>query len=141
MVMGDLKLPHNFSRSGHEYDIYHNKRIGGGEYDRVKINHTSEIEDEYAKFLFFSKDESLGKKAEPYSFYWKEYGKWSLYADDHTIDRDDPILIELFLELGEKFNDNYESYKIVEIPDDVNWVVYSSDTGHEWIEEVTRKWN
>jgi hypothetical protein len=127
-------------RSGHEYELYHNKRIKIGEYERIKINHTSEIEDEYADFIFFSKDEQLGQKGKPYSFYWEDYGSWNLYYNDYTIDRDDSILIELFLELCEKFNKDYEDYKIIEIPEDVDWIVCSSDTGHEWVEEVTRKW-
>jgi hypothetical protein len=123
-------------RSGHEYELYHNKRIGVGEYEKIRINHTSEVENEYAKFIFLSNDEQLGQK------YRKDYGIWQLYPNE-TITRDDPILIELFLELGEKFNKYYEDYKIVEIPEDVNWVVCSEDTGREWVEErmEIRKWS
>jgi hypothetical protein len=120
-------------RRGHEYELYHNKRINVGKYEKIRINHTSEVEDEYAKFIFLSNDEQLGQE------YRKDYGIWQLYPNE-TITRDDPVLIELFLELGEKFTKHYEDYKIVEIPEDVDWIVCSSDTGHEWVEEVTRKW-
>jgi len=54
------------------------------------------------------------------------------------IKRDDPLLIQVFDELGVE-TDNDGDLKIVEIPDDVEWVLQEYD-GREWIAEKHRTW-
>lgn len=58
----------------------------------------------------------------------------------YDIERDDPILIEVIEELGEKAEGDCAKLKIVEIPDDVEWFVEEYD-GKEWISEVHRTWS
>ena len=58
----------------------------------------------------------------------------------HDIERDDPILIEIIEELGEKAEGVCARLKIVEIPDNVNWTIEEYD-GKEWISETHRTWS
>ena len=55
------------------------------------------------------------------------------------IARNDPKLVECVEKLGEEANDTYAEWKVVEIPDDVNWEIGEYD-GLEWVEEVHRRW-
>jgi len=55
------------------------------------------------------------------------------------IERDDPILVQVVEELGEKADGRYAQLKIVEIPDDVKWVLQEYD-GRESIHEEHRVW-
>lgn len=60
---------------------------------------------------------------------------WSYY----DIARNDPILVQVVEELGEKANSKYSSLKVVEIPDDVEWMIEEYD-GTEWVAEKHRTW-
>lgn len=53
--------------------------------------------------------------------------------------RNDPRLIDCVETLGESANGFLAKLKIVEVPDDVEWVVKSYD-GMEVVEEVHRSW-
>jgi hypothetical protein len=70
--------------------------------------------------------------------YNKLYHKYSLYA--HDFKRDDPILIKVIEELGEKANGRFAELKIVEIPDNVDWEIDEYD-GNETIDEVHKSWD
>ena len=59
--------------------------------------------------------------------------------DNYDIKRDDPALIATVRELGEEANGRYANLEIVEIPDDVKWVIREYD-GWEKIEEEHRSW-
>lgn len=59
---------------------------------------------------------------------------------DRDIERNDPILIQVVEELGDKANDRYSELKIVEIPDDVKWQIDEYD-GAEWVAEQHRTWS
>jgi hypothetical protein len=59
--------------------------------------------------------------------------------NDYTINRDDPRLIECVEKLGLEANSGYSELKIVEIPDDVEWIIQEYD-GIEWIAEKHRTW-
>lgn len=55
------------------------------------------------------------------------------------IKRNDPKLVEVVERLGEDANGNFADLSIVEIPDDVDWVVEEYD-GNEWVAEKHRTW-
>jgi hypothetical protein len=59
---------------------------------------------------------------------------------DRDVSRDDPYLIQIINEMGEKANGSYAELKIVEIPADVDWIVEEYD-GREWIAERHRTWD
>ena len=69
--------------------------------------------------------------------YNKRYEEISLYSSD--IKRDDPKLIQVVEELGEKANGPCAELSIVEIPDGVKWEIDEYD-GNETIHEVHRSW-
>ena len=56
-----------------------------------------------------------------------------------TIERDDEKLIAVVEELQEKANGHYAFLKIIEIPDDVDWILQDYD-GVEWVAEKHRIW-
>lgn len=77
---------------------------------------------------------------------WNYYDKGFAGDPNHQIydfqfedKRDDPELIAVIEELGEKAYGWAADLKIVEIPDDVEWYVEEYD-GREWIAEKHRTW-
>lgn len=69
--------------------------------------------------------------------YNEQYSKQELYARD--IDRTDPILVQVVEELGKEADGPSASLKVVEIPDDVDWIIDEQD-GAEWVAEKHRRW-
>jgi hypothetical protein len=61
------------------------------------------------------------------------------YFSDRDIERDDPNLVEVVKELGNKANGEYASLSVINIPDDVDWTIEEYD-GSEWISEEHRTW-
>ena len=57
----------------------------------------------------------------------------------YTLDRTDPILIQVVETLGAEANGRFAQLRIIEIPDDVEWEITEYD-GNESVEEVHRKW-
>jgi hypothetical protein len=57
----------------------------------------------------------------------------------HQIPRDDPILVEVVEEMGSSANGSYSALKVVEVPDEVDWVIDEYD-GLEWAAERHRTW-
>jgi len=55
-------------------------------------------------------------------------------------DRTDPLLIMSVETLGAKANHEGSYLEIIEIPDDVKWYIYESDSGYETICEHHRVW-
>jgi hypothetical protein len=58
---------------------------------------------------------------------------------DKQISRNDPALIQVVEELGDDANDRFSGLAIVEIPDDVDWIIQDYD-GMEWVAERHRIW-
>lgn len=77
---------------------------------------------------------SLEQRAE----YNRKWSEQTLY--DHDILRNDPALIQLVEELGERANGDYANLKVVEIPADVDWEIDEYD-GKEWVAEKHRTWS
>ena len=61
------------------------------------------------------------------------------YFLENSINRDDPALVKVVEELGEKANSRYSQLKIVEIPDNVKWEIEEYD-GFERVSEIHRTW-
>lgn len=67
----------------------------------------------------------------------------TILADDYAlydIDRDDPFLIQTVEELGDAADGECAKLTVVEIPEDVEWLIEEYD-GNETIHEVHRVWN
>ena len=62
-----------------------------------------------------------------------------IYSNLEDLKRNDPDLIAVIEEIGQKANTPVSDICIVEIPDDVEWVVEEYD-GMEWISEKHRVW-
>jgi hypothetical protein len=60
------------------------------------------------------------------------------YSSD--ISRDDPVLVSVVRELGDKANGDFASLKIVEIPASIDWQIDEYD-GREWVAEAHRTWD
>jgi hypothetical protein len=86
-------------------------------------------EDELNKML--AKRSSISEQDE----IWKK-----IHIDSRPESRDDPDLIKVVQELGEKANGQCADLKIIEIPDDVNYEIDEYD-GCESIHEVHRSWS
>ena len=62
------------------------------------------------------------------------------YWNSHTIERDDPILVDIVREMGTAANGNFAGLKIVKIPANVEWQIGEYD-GREWIAEKHQTWH
>ena len=73
-------------------------------------------------------------------------GEWNqaywFYENFHEreLDRDDPILVDVVEQLGEKSWGKFSVLKIVEIPADIEWSIHEYD-GIEWVAEAHRTWS
>lgn len=67
----------------------------------------------------------------------EDFEKYNLYLREKH--REDPILIEVVEELGEKANGRFGSLKIVEIPDDIEYVIDEYD-GIETLHQKVQEW-
>lgn len=74
-----------------------------------------------------------------YKKYNKKHPNNDAYFSDRDIERNDPILIQVVEELGEKANGSCAKLKIVEIPDNVDWEIAEYD-GNEHIAEKHQTW-
>jgi len=54
--------------------------------------------------------------------------------------RSDPRVVQVVEELGNKVNSAYSELKVVEVPDEVDWVIEEYD-GVECVAEVHRTWS
>lgn len=78
----------------------------------------------YSRYNYFLTSEGDDRQQ---LFYWE-------------IDRDDKCLVKAVEHLGHNAGHNSSNLKVVEIPDDVDWVISYYD-GYEEVTEVHRTWN
>jgi hypothetical protein len=64
---------------------------------------------------------------------------WDSVFDEDDISRSDVDLVSTVEELGNKANGRSARLRIVEVPDDVEWIIENYD-GREHIAEVHRTW-
>jgi hypothetical protein len=55
--------------------------------------------------------------------------------------RSNPLVIRVVEELGIEANDEHSTLKVVEIPDNIEYIICEDDTGEEWIAEKQRTWS
>ena len=67
----------------------------------------------------------------------EDYEKYNLFLDEGH--REDSTLIEVIEELGEKANGKYSQLEIVEIPDDLDYIIDYYD-GIETLHQRVEKW-
>ena len=58
---------------------------------------------------------------------------------ESDLDRSDPMLVAVVLELGTAADTSVSELRVVEIPDDVEWQIEEYD-GSEWVAEKHRTW-
>jgi hypothetical protein len=58
---------------------------------------------------------------------------------DRDLARDDPYLVQVVEELGDRANGRHAELKVVEIPAEVDWEIDEYD-GTEWVAEKHRTW-
>lgn len=66
--------------------------------------------------------------------------KDNMYFSEYSIERDDPILVQVVERLGQAANGMCAELTVVEIPDNVEWYIEEYD-GKEHIAEVHRTWS
>lgn len=64
---------------------------------------------------------------------------WGLQSFCRDIPRDDPLLLQVFEEMGQDAASHFCEIAEVEIPDDVEWEIEEYD-GREWVAEKHRVW-
>jgi hypothetical protein len=64
----------------------------------------------------------------------------AIVTNEDDIKRNNPILVEIVEQMGEAANGEFAELKVVEIPDDVEWMIQEYD-GDEWVAEKHRTWN
>jgi hypothetical protein len=87
------------------------------------------------KGLKFSKEKSQYFSLVGYDYHVEGNEYW--YERD--IERNDPVLVEVVEELGEKSFGSCAELRVVEIPDGVDWQIEEYD-GLEHVAEVHRTW-
>jgi len=58
----------------------------------------------------------------------------------YSIERNDPLLVQVVEELGAGADNKYSELKIVDIPDDIEWYIHEYD-GLEAVYEQHRVWD
>lgn len=114
----------------HAYNRVDDKENGVRFYKQISCSNYLE-----GPFIYYTKgpiDLSLS-----YKEITKELSEKSFEPD--YIPRHDEMLVKAVEELGSKANGLYAELKVIEIPDEVSYML-ESDHGNEWIAEVHRRW-
>jgi hypothetical protein len=73
------------------------------------------------------------------TYFTSEDFNYDNYFDTRPEKRDDPDLVAVVENLGEKANGRHASLKVVDVPDDVDWYIHDYD-GMESVHENHRSW-
>ena len=83
---------------------------------------------------------NLVEKADAnFTFFYENEIKEENFFSEHDLLRDDPVLVAIVEEMGEKSWNRFSVLKVVEIPDGVDWYIEDYD-GMEHIAERHRTW-
>lgn len=114
-------------KKGLELYKYESEYRSNGNFTYKKVKSTNSLFKHY-----FTKD--MGDYVEISN---EDYKKYSLYLDEEH--REDTILIEVVEELGEKASGRFGKLKVVEIPEDLDYVIDEYD-GIETLHEKVQEW-
>ena len=96
--------------------------------------------------IAYEKVKGLDKFIDAFTYYFtKDYGDrlTELPKDNHLYldseNREDPVLIEVVEELGEKASSSFSDLVVVEIPDDLDYVIDNYD-GIETLHQKVQEW-
>lgn len=109
------------------FSVYPHRYDSSNEFQMIPV---SESEAKSGLFIFYTKapvDEISESEEDNYDF------------DVRGIKRDDPILVRVVEELGERAGGRSSKLKIVDIPDDVSWQIEEYD-GLEHVAKAHRTW-
>lgn len=125
-----------FGLSKAAYELYAKKKgISVFHYtqeDLKKEIYTYTTDDNRTFDFYFTKD--FGNNAYISN---EDFEKYHLFLDEGF--REDKTLIEVVEELGDKANSAYSNLKIVEIPDDLDYVIDNYD-GIETLHQKVKEW-
>jgi hypothetical protein len=118
-----------------------NRCFGGFGLSPLAIQEYLKLQGKECFFYNYSDKEIPMEEASTYSVCYTQRGQRN---EDHfyagSIERDDPILIQVIESLGEEASSgDLAELKIVEIPDGIQWEIDDYD-GRESIEETHRSW-
>jgi hypothetical protein len=106
--------------------------------DKANHNYFNRVDvtdnDSTSIYIYTTKD--LGERLHRDEFY---IAAKNCYFNSYEIDRTDPDLIWVVENLGDKANTIVSKLKVIEIPDDVDYVIEEYD-GNEWAAETHRTW-
>jgi hypothetical protein len=108
-----------FELKGQPYEMF--TRGKDSTIDFTSFTHITELPEDHIYVMFFNNLEG------------------EIFLNSEPIQRNDPALIQTVEELGKDVNTDYSDLVIIEIPDDVDWIVQGYD-GCEWVAEKHRTW-
>lgn len=95
--------------------------------------------DYYTTKKFYGDKAQIGNDAILHHYSIASGKEEDMYWLDKNLERDDPVLVQVVEEMGKDANGRCARLKIVEIPDDVEFVIEEWN-GIEWIAEKHRTW-
>lgn len=124
-----------FNVSDEAYELYGKKK-------GISLYRYYDIYEKYILTKTKTKDSGIGTY-----YFTKDFGDivrmvkvdWETRLYLNSEHRDDPTLIEVVEELGEKASGRYSKLVVVEIPDDMDYVIDDYD-GIETLHERVREW-
>jgi len=79
------------------------------------------------------------KRDDTNTFFYKDVKSDESFFWETNLERNDPEMVQVVKEMGDKANGRFAELKIVDIPDDVRWYVEEYD-GMESVHEEHRSW-
>ena len=108
------------------------------DYDSSYLEKVVPIKEEFLKM--WNDDDTNAShgciKLEDAFYFWQSWfdNDWSKKF------RTDPVIIELFEKYGHKGTEHRPFYKVADLPDDMEWELWTNDQGMESIHEKHRAW-
>ena len=112
---------------------------GGFGFSKEAIIRMRELGYERANNISISQEEH-DKKYPTSTISFHNWDNFSFYDNESGDERTDPLIIQVVEELGERASGSMAKLKIVEIPDNIKYIIEEYD-GTEWIAEEHKTWS